>query len=542
MAEEKGRRIPDTIGEYRILARIGAGGMAELFAGRTAGRGYGKVVAIKQILPHMASDEGSVQMFFDEARISARLAHSNIAQIFDLGISGGAPFIAMEYVHGVSLNGIMASIKKRGRIASPALAAYVMEKVCTALGHAHGCRDEDGKPLEIVHRDVSPSNVLCSFDGEVKLIDFGIAKAERRLQHTRTGYLKGKLAYMSPEQVRGLPVDHRSDIFAAGTLLYVMLTGLNPFRADTDTATLERVRLALAAPPRSVVPGIPSVMEEICVKAMSLDVEDRFEDARVMASALGAFRDENPFDRRLLAAWMRENFSDEMNRSAALLQQAERGTVTNHAALADPSALDEQDETQIFARYTPPPDLHTATIQTPPPDEMSLEPPPPPAVEEPLRSGAGARGVVVLLALGVLALAATVIYLTSRIPAFYDDQDGRSKMDAPASNVGRDAHVRPKNRPTRPVLRVAPTHADAGGPDLAPTTQPPATPDAMLDNAGTADSAATPVKLRQRKGVRRRGPHRWRRKRKKSRRKVPPTKEPAPATKPGVAPLPYPTL
>ena len=226
--------------------------MAELFVGCTTGRrGFEKVVAIKRILPQMESDEASVQMFFDEARISAHLVHTNIAHVFDLGMSDGAPFIAMEYVHGVSLATIIAHITRRGRLASPSLAAYVLEKVNAALGHAHNRRDEQGRPLGIVHRDVSPSNVLCSFEGEVKLIDFGIAKAARRLQHTRTGYLKGKLAYMSPEQVRGLPVDHRSDIFAAGTLLYVMLTGVNPFRAETDTGTLER-ELGLAGIPEGI--------------------------------------------------------------------------------------------------------------------------------------------------------------------------------------------------------------------------------------------------------------------------------------------------
>ena len=516
MADES-RDIPEEIGEYRVLTRIGAGGMAELFAGRTRGRGgYEKVVAIKRILPQMVSDETSVQMFFDEARISARLIHANIAQIYDLGVSNGAPFIALEYVHGVSLNVIMARFSRQERLASPSLSAYVVEKICAALDHAHSRRDDQGSPLGIVHRDVNPANVLCSFDGEVKLIDFGIAKAARRLQHTRTGYLKGKLAYMSPEQVRGLPVDHRSDIFAAGTLLYVLLTGVNPFRADSDVGTLERVRAAAPPPPRSIVSLIPPALEDVCVRAMSLDVEDRFEDAGQMEHVLHDYRLKNPFDRRRLAGWMRENLREEMDRSAQILRQAEQGTSTDHKS-GEVALEEDQDETCIFAQYTPPADVYTETVQTPAPEQQAFETQPPrapsSAVSDPMATApettSSARGgrrwsLILPLALGAVILAAVVAHLASPGPTPHAvDQ---------ADRTGREQPPRPVRAPTGGQPGPA---ADAGAATLDQTTvavEPLVTADAGLDRGrDQAEAAVTRVRVRKR----RRRPRRHKRRRRR---------------------------
>ena len=523
--------------------------MAELFLGRTTGRGgYEKEVAIKRILPHMASDEGSIQMFFDEARISARLIHTNIAQIFDLGVSDGSPFIAMEYVHGVSLNEIMIRLDQQGRLAAPSLSAYVVEKICAALAHAHSRRDDEGLPLDIVHRDVSPSNVLCSYDGEVKLIDFGIAKAARRLQHTRTGYLKGKLAYMSPEQVRGLPVDHRSDIFAAGTLLYTLLAGVHPFRSDTDTGTLERVRLAAAPPPRTVVPDIPAALDAACVRALSLETEDRFADAGQMARTLEDYRSEHRFSRDQLAQWMKDNFAQELGRSADLLREAERGTTTDHTpsdGMAATLSLEEnQDETSIFAHYPPTSDPLTDTLAGPGAgraEEAAPDSPGRPATVPVQRK----RGRVVAFALGAaaLALAGSLIYLMARAPGA-PVVDSISVADEP-----RQLPV-PAAAPSR---RHSPVDARAHVPDrFAPDTSTKA-PDSGVDSAAPAEQPGTTVKIKRKPGrkigrrdIRRR---RWRQRRGRKKKRIlraPPTSSPKgkkpPPTKPGVAPLPYPNL
>ncbi|MBW2736047.1 MAG: serine/threonine protein kinase, partial [Deltaproteobacteria bacterium] len=231
--------LPAQIGRYQVIARLGCGGMAEVFLGVATGAGgFRQLVAIKRILSHHAEKREFVEMFVEEARLSAQLRHSNIAQVLDLGHDGSDPFIALEYIHGLDLRRVQRYFDRHRDKAPPALSAFVALNVCAALEHAHSRRTRDGHPLQVIHRDVSPSNVLLTFEGEVKLIDFGVAHAAHQLHETTGAMLKGKFAYMSPEQANEQPLDHRSDIFCAGTVLFKMLTGLNPFAAETITATL----------------------------------------------------------------------------------------------------------------------------------------------------------------------------------------------------------------------------------------------------------------------------------------------------------------
>jgi len=327
------RRIPEQIGDYEILERLGGGGMAEVFLGRRIGTGgFEKQVAIKRILPHLAGEQAFVRMLIDEARIASGLSHSNIIQIYELGESEGSPFIVMERVPGKSLMGIHRRLRRLGRRMPPAAAAYVMGAVCAALEYAHTRRGSDGHPLEIIHRDVSPSNVLVSFEGDVKLIDFGIARAAQRLHQTQTGTIKGKYGYMAPEQVLGDPIDHRSDVFSAGVVLYELVAGQNPLQVDNAIEAIERARIGKVAPPSAVEPTVPSALESICLRALAAKPGDRYQHAVELEQALNLYLRDDPFSRLDLAAWLRATFPDD--HEVAPAPEAADWTVANEGQSA----------------------------------------------------------------------------------------------------------------------------------------------------------------------------------------------------------------
>jgi serine/threonine protein kinase len=240
--------LPQPFGKYLLLERISVGGMAEVFKAKTFGvEGFEKIIAIKKILPAMAEDADFIQMFIDEAKIAGQLNHANICQIFELGKIDDSHFIAMEYIWGKDLLQIQNRFRRLKKHMPVQMAAFVMGKVCEGLDYAHRKKDATGKPLNIIHRDVSPQNVITSYDGEVKVIDFGIAKAASRSSKTQAGVLKGKFGYMSPEQIGGKPLDQRTDIFAVGTILYELLTSERLFMGESDFATLEKIRSAVSA-------------------------------------------------------------------------------------------------------------------------------------------------------------------------------------------------------------------------------------------------------------------------------------------------------
>jgi eukaryotic-like serine/threonine-protein kinase len=313
----------EAIGRYEILQRLAQGGMAEVFLCRTTGEGgFEKLVAIKRILPHMAEKESFVKMFIDEARISAKLNHSSIGQIFEFGRVGETYFIAMEYIHGVDLRAIHKFFRSKKQLPPPPFSAHIIGQVCAALEHAHTKCDNWGKSLGIIHRDVSPSNVLTSFEGEVKLIDFGIAKATQRIYETVGANLKGKYSYMSPEQALGNPVDQRSDLYGAGILLFELLTGKNPFRAETDIETLRRVQDSKFPSPAAIVPGTPAEIDAICMKALARNPPERYQTAGELLEALEGFSRTAGFGTRQLARWMKESFPEELESTHELLRKA----------------------------------------------------------------------------------------------------------------------------------------------------------------------------------------------------------------------------
>ena len=266
------------LGRYELRRRLATGGMGEIYLARTRGAGgFEKSVIIKTILPHLAEEEEFVTKFLDEGRIVVQLTHGNIVPVFDMGEEDGEYFIAMEYVPGLDLRAILKRLAGRNEQLPVELALYVACEVCKGLGYAHRKVDADGNPLHIVHRDVSPSNVLISREGEVKIIDFGIARAAGKVAKTASGRIQGKCCYMSPEQARGQPLDARSDIFSTGVLLYEMLTLTRPFEGRTDLESLELVRQCETDPPGVLRPAIPDEVDEIVSRAMAPQPEDRYE-------------------------------------------------------------------------------------------------------------------------------------------------------------------------------------------------------------------------------------------------------------------------
>ena len=276
-------------GQYTLLERIAVGGMAEVWKARMRGlEGFQKTVAIKKILPHMTHNSEFVSMFIDEAKLAAQLSHPNIIHIYDLGKIANDYFIAMEYVEGRDLRTI-GNLARQKRLPIPVgLSLLIAHHLSGALDHAHRKRDFEGRALGLVHRDVSPQNVLISRDGDIKLCDFGIAQAVTQAGQTQIGALKGKLQYMSPEQAWGRPVDARSDIFSLGTLLFEMLTGERLFAGDSEISVLEAVREGRVRSPREIDPSISAEIDAITRRALAHDPADRFQSAGEMEQRLGA--------------------------------------------------------------------------------------------------------------------------------------------------------------------------------------------------------------------------------------------------------------
>lgn len=275
---------------YQVIERIDAGGMAEVFkANSTSLQGFQKLVAIKRILPNLTQNQRFIRMFLDEAKVSLHLNHNNTVHVFDLGIADGTYFIVMEYVDGTNLKNVIEHLNQEGKTLPIEQAVFIAIEVCKGLTHAHEKRDQDGRPLDIVHRDVSPPNVLISRAGEVKLTDFGLAKAKSQAEITDPGVVKGKFGYLSPEAAHGEDVDLRTDIFAVGILLWEMLTGRRLFLGDTDYQTLEQVRAARTRPVSSIRPDIPPELDQLLARALERDTDKRFQTAQSFAQALAQF-------------------------------------------------------------------------------------------------------------------------------------------------------------------------------------------------------------------------------------------------------------
>jgi len=278
-------------GKYLLLEKVASGGMAEVFLTRQGGaNGVNKLVAIKRILPQYSENPEFIEMFKEEAKIAVNLNHSNVVSIYDFGIERGQFYLVMEFVEGQNLRQVLNHLKKENKEFSAEQIIYIVKEVASGLDHAHRCLDsETGRPLNITHRDMSPQNVMISFEGEVKIVDFGIAKTETQVEQTRAGTIKGKFGYMSPEQAEGLQLDSRTDVFSLGIVLWELLAKDRLFTAPNEGETLRKVRDCQIPSLRKINPTISAELERICNKALAKDKSIRYQSAAAFHKDLNRF-------------------------------------------------------------------------------------------------------------------------------------------------------------------------------------------------------------------------------------------------------------
>lgn len=305
---------PKQFGKYFLIEKLAVGGMAEIYKAKTFGvDGFEKELAIKRILPHCSADKDFITMLIDEAKLSVMLSHANIVQVYDLGKVGDDYFISMEFIHGINLRDILYRCREGKIPIPPDISVYITSEICKGLDYAHRKTDQHGHPLNIVHRDVSPQNVLISYEGEVKIVDFGIAKAAMNISHTMAGILKGKIAYMSPEQAMGKAIDGRTDIFSAGILLYEMLTGTRLFTGESQFEVLKKIRTTRISA-EGLPDSIPAPLGPVVAKALSYNIENRYRYAGDLQIELTKYLYSTyvDFSPRKLASFIKEIFSTEM--------------------------------------------------------------------------------------------------------------------------------------------------------------------------------------------------------------------------------------
>jgi serine/threonine protein kinase len=457
-------------GRYRILRKIADGGMAEIFlASQRGAEGFERPVVLKRILQALVADPQFRNMLIDEAHVAMSLTHSNIAQVLDLGHARGRYFLVLEFVDGWDLNFLLQRVTAASSPIPPQLALYISAEVCRALSYAHA-KTRDGKALGIVHRDISPHNVLISDQGEVKLTDFGIAKALGRRERTGAGIIKGKLAFMSPEQASGHALDARSDLFSVGTMLYLMTTGRRPFEAPTDLEAILRVRQCDFPPPETIKKDMPPQLAAVINRAMRLAPTERYQSAEEMLIAIESvqrtvFQPAGQTElKRWLAALQDKDKVPPIGR-AAPLPPSEESDVVDLLEGADLVFDDESGADQTIASGPPvdfsafnlPPPVPPAALAqrapTPPPKLTTPVPPPSPGSRHRLSA---------LLLLGAAAVGG-FFYLRGKHPKAPPPPPERPK---------------PIARVERPVVRPAPEELRPATPDAARAVvaQPP--PDA----------------------------------------------------------------
>jgi serine/threonine-protein kinase len=378
-------RPTSRLGPYEVGPKIGGGGMATVFLGRRVeGAPDGEIVAIKVIKDELAQQSTFVHMFLDEAKILSRLSHPRIIETRHFGVTEQARFIAMELLLGRSLMDAWDVCHSRETRVPLDLAAYIALAIADALTHAHDLKGEEGKPLNLIHRDVNPTNVFLTYDGEVKLIDFGLAKAEGRVTKSAEGVVKGKVPYLSPEQVAEQPIDRRTDIYALGATIWEMTTGKRLFKRDTDLETIRAIRAQEIPDPRTIAPGLyPDALHAIVDRALQRDPAARYATAEEMAADLRAFLTKHgrkaPMP-EILSSWLEELFPGEHARQKAWLAKVSgmrakpRYTMRPPVPLAEvPSdrgsatMLDEADEPVVS--LVPPPNVPLPKIELPPLEE-----------------------------------------------------------------------------------------------------------------------------------------------------------------------------
>jgi serine/threonine protein kinase len=333
----------DSQQRYRVVERLAAGGMAEVFLAESAGiEGFKKRVAIKRVLPHLSEKKRFIAMFLDEARLSANFSHSNVVQVFDIGVGDNTYFIVMEYVDGADLKAVMADLNNNNRQFPIEAALLICGKICEGLGYAHEQTTSDGVPLNAVHRDMSPPNVLISKHGEVKIVDFGLAKASTQLEKSEAGIIKGKFHYLSPEAAHGKEVNQQADIFAVGIILWEMLAGRRLFSGESDYQVVKAVQRCEVPRISKVNPEVSAEVESILARSLARDPSQRYQTARALALDLTRclFRLGRPVDAFTLSELVRgpmmgRNVSE--GAGASIIERLIQETLFEFTSLKDDS-------------------------------------------------------------------------------------------------------------------------------------------------------------------------------------------------------------
>jgi serine/threonine protein kinase len=462
---------PQTLKKYTLLGQIAKGGMADVFLARADGLGgFERLLVIKRILPELARDTEFVRMFLDEARIAATLHHSHIVQVYDVDMAEGYVFYAMEHLHGKDTATMLERSSKRAQRIPIGNAIAIVTAVAAGLHYAHEQWGSDGRPLDIVHRDVAPNNVIVTYDGNVKLIDFGIARAANNLSRTRFGLFKGKLPYASPEQARCEPVDRRTDVFSLGVLLYELTTGQPLFEADTDYELLRLVSEAMVVRPRLRDKAYPRELEAIVLKALARDRDDRYPTTQALQRDLEVFARQRQLDLTAmsLARLMERLFAEELQQwqraqhAGLTLEQHIITVTTTPRAVREPTSVDVDASGEITdatplasgpvaAMFEPASEPVTARGATPV-AVPSSEPAIARGAEPPTRRDAGvarrrrsriAKGVVaVAAAAGLIGLGAVgATWWLSRSPVAFPAMSNASTEASANSELATAAHA-----------------------------------------------------------------------------------------------------
>ncbi len=337
--------LPTQLGRYRVLGLLGTGGMAEVFLAKLLGpSGFERPVVIKRILPHLAREQHFRDMFLDEARIVAGIQHQNVVHVQELCQQDGELFMVMEFLEGESAAGLARRLSAKRKLLSFGLAAHIVAEICSGLHSAHNLKDSEGNIQHLVHRDVSPANIFVTYDGGVKILDFGIAVAENRVSKTEAGQVKGKYAYMSPEQCKGKPLDRRSDVFSLGTVLYEISTCRRLFKRESDMMTLQAICSEAVVPPSKLVTNYPPSLEAVIMKAIARDRKDRYQSALEMRRDLlevSRELNEGKIPEESLSRVMHKLFVDRIEQKHRMLSRIRSGSdVTSVPAAEVDSSID----------------------------------------------------------------------------------------------------------------------------------------------------------------------------------------------------------
>lgn len=501
MVDASGRSYERLVGRYALYGEIASGGMATVHFGRLLGPvGFSRTVAIKRLHAQFAKDPEFSAMFLDEARLAGRIQHPNVVSTLDVVALEGELFLVMEYVQGESLSKLLGTVHRRGGQIPPKVVSAIMSGVLHGLHAAHEATDERGQPLHIVHRDVSPQNVLVGTDGTARVLDFGVAKAVGRIQSTREGEIKGKLAYMAPEQMKGAAMDRRTDIYGAAVVLWETLTARRLFDGEHAGVVFTRVMSGDVAPPSRVMPGIPAVLDEIVARGLALDPNQRYPTARAFAMDLE--------DRvgiaspRHVGDWLAEVAGEALSKRAVRVKEIESISTPAPALLSSlaPGAVPPS-MSAIPSPRSPNPSFADSVPRSLPPISVGPVPPsapdpsfgaPPPIADPSTASGASSRLQASSITVGPVspssqgarnrwiplaaALVAVVVGSAVAVGVF------RGGEPSPAASEAA-------NDSPAPALAPAPTPRDpspAASPEILPTAAPEPTSLASAEPSASA--------------------------------------------------------